>query len=470
MEHPNIINEYIETGLEKGRIAGPFLTPPLDRFIVSPLGLVPKGNSGNFRIIHDLSFPKDQSVNANIPKELSAVHYDSIDNVVGLVQKFGKNSLMAKSDIEDAFRIVLIHPLDHHLLGFHWENSFYYDMCLPMGASSSCQIFESLSCALQWIMEIVFKAAGVSHILDDFFFVGPPNSSKCRDDLVSFLFLCRQTGIPIKMQKTQTPTTKKIIYGIEVDTGTMEYRLPYEKVVKIREMLDHLKKCKKVSLKELQSAIGLLSFACGVVVPGRAFLRRLINLTCGFDDSKRYVKLEKEARADLATWSYFIDHFNGKSVFLNKEWMSSEHLNLQTDASGSHGFAAVLGSKWFAETWPDALIHYQICIKELFPIVIALELWGHELQNKKILFLSDSMAVVEIINKQTSKEHNLMKLLRRLVLVAMQCNIHFRAKHVSGKSNVLADRLSRLKFQEAFREAPFLDKHPTHVPCQLLHI
>lgn len=48
---------------------------------------------------------------------------------------------MAKTDIEDAFRIIPIHPSDYHLLGFIWEGQFYYDKCLPMGASSSCQIF-----------------------------------------------------------------------------------------------------------------------------------------------------------------------------------------------------------------------------------------------------------------------------------------------------------------------------------------
>lgn len=38
---------------------------------------------------------------------------------------------------------------------------------------------------------------------------------------------------------------------------------------------------KKVTLGDLQSLVGLLSFACYVVVPGRAFLRPVIDLTCG---------------------------------------------------------------------------------------------------------------------------------------------------------------------------------------------
>lgn len=72
-----------------------------------------------------------------------------------------------------------------------------------------------------------------------------------------------------------------------------------------------------------------------------------------------------------------------------------------TDASGSLGFAAVLGSKWFALDWEKVpgLTKCQIAIKELFPIVVALELWGTVLRNKKILFMKDNMAIVYAINK-----------------------------------------------------------------------
>lgn len=48
----------------------------------------------------------------------SKVQYDTLDSIVSLVQFFGEGTLMAKSDIKDAFRIVPINPLEYHLLGF----------------------------------------------------------------------------------------------------------------------------------------------------------------------------------------------------------------------------------------------------------------------------------------------------------------------------------------------------------------
>ena len=108
------------------------------------------------------------------PQENSWVQYEGIGKVIDLVKSFDRQCLLAKCDIEDAFRIINIHPSYRHLLGCTWNNFYYYDRCLPMGASSSYQIFESFSCALQWIMEIRYKAAGMSHIIDDFLSVDPP--------------------------------------------------------------------------------------------------------------------------------------------------------------------------------------------------------------------------------------------------------------------------------------------------------
>lgn len=472
IEHPSVIQDFIAQGRELGRIAGPFPSPPFTHFVSSPLGVVPKSEPGKFRVIHDLSFPKSNSVNSMIPDENSTVQYDSIDNVTVLLRKFGQGALMAKTDIQDAFRIVPIHPNDYKLLGFSWENNYYYDKCLPMGASSSCQIFEFLSCGLQWAMCEKFAAAGMSHMLDDFFFIGPKDSSKCQSDLDTFLMICEKSGIPIKSEKTVLPTTVLTIYGIEIDSMALVCRLPDLKLDKMRECLRLAKRKRTMTLKDLQSLIGLLNFACLVVVPGRTFLRRLIDLTCGISQPHHHIHLNCDARADLDMWSHFLENYNGKSVLLPEIWSSSDKELLFTDASGSLGFAAVLGSKWFALDWEKVpgLTKCQIAIKELFPIVVALELWGTVLRNKKILFMTDNMAIVYAINKQTCKDKGLMKLIRRLVLQALSHNILFRAKHIAGKSNTLADHLSRFKFQEAFQVAPHLNRTQTNVPNSLLVI
>ena len=71
------------------------------------------------------------------------------------------------------------------------------------------------------------------------------------------------------------------LHGIEVDTVNQTLALPPDKVASLRQKLINLAKRKKTTLKEMQSLIGSLNFACRAIAPGRAFLRRLIDLTRG---------------------------------------------------------------------------------------------------------------------------------------------------------------------------------------------
>ena len=67
--------------------------------------------------------------------------------------------------------------------------------------------------------------------------------------------------------------------------------------------------------------------------PGRAFLRRLIELTIGLSKPHYYRRLNKEARSDIQAWLIFVESFNGKCLFLSDRWGTSEQLNLYTDAA-----------------------------------------------------------------------------------------------------------------------------------------
>lgn len=67
--------------------------------------------------------------------------------------------------------------------------------------------------------------------------------------------------------------------GITLDIPKQEARLPEDKLVKCKDLLEKFLKMKRCTLKEMQSLIGVLNFACSVVQPGRAFLRWMINMT-----------------------------------------------------------------------------------------------------------------------------------------------------------------------------------------------
>ncbi|KAK3090799.1 hypothetical protein FSP39_014735 [Pinctada imbricata] len=420
-------------------------------------------------MIHHLSFPEGQSINDGIPKELCTVQYQSIDDAIQYIKHLGKGTLLAKTDIAEAFKIIPIHPDDFELLGFCFKNKFYFDKTLPFGLSYSCNLFEKFSHALHWIMSEHFKVPGCVHVLDDFLFIGPPGSNKCSKALLHFLSVCEEIGIPIKKEKTVQPTTTLTFLGLELDTQKFEVRLPQDKLSKLQKTLLDFRFRKKATLQELQSLIGLLNFACNVVVPGRPFLRRLIDLTRGLQRPNHFRRLNSEARADLQAWSLFAQHFNGKAFILGDIWNTSPKLNLYTDASNV-GFGGTFQHNWFYGPWPNSWTSQHITVKELFPIVIALELFSEQMCNQCIEFFSDNEAVVFIINKQTSKQPTLMKLVRRLVTTALRYNILFKASHIPGVTNISSDHLSRLQIPQFQQLNPNMSKQPTPVPPHLLEI
>lgn len=57
-----------------------------------------------------------------------------------------------------------------------------------------------------------------------------------------------------------------------------------------------------MTLKEVQSLTGHLNFACCVILPGTAFLRRLTDLTIGIQSPFHFIQLKKEVKADLRNW------------------------------------------------------------------------------------------------------------------------------------------------------------------------
>lgn len=125
-------------------------------------------------------------------------------------------------------------------------------------------------------------------------------------------------GVPIKAEKTQYPTTLITIYDIEINSIEMVARLPVDKVEKINSLLQNCQKNRKLTLKELQSLLGLLNFACGVIVPGRAFLRRLFDLIVGHTCPHYRITLNSEARLDLKMWYEFVRILMENLVFCLK--------------------------------------------------------------------------------------------------------------------------------------------------------
>ena len=90
------------------------------------------------------------------------------------------------------------------------------------------------------------------------------------------------------------------------------------------------------------------------------------------------------------------------------------------------------------------------------------------MRNQRITFFTDNEALVYVINKNSCRDKLVMSFVRRLVLVCLQNNILFRARHVPGNKNDLADTLSRLQIQRFRCLAPaHMQLAPVPIPTVL---
>ena len=136
--HPEVVTNFLSAELRAGRVFGPIESEVLPYVQINRFGLEPKGHQpGRWRLIVDLSSPNGASVNDGIEPEVCSVHYTSVVTACKRVVARGRGTLLAKFDVEGAFRTVPVHPNDRWLLGMKWEDKVYVDKVLPFGLRSA---------------------------------------------------------------------------------------------------------------------------------------------------------------------------------------------------------------------------------------------------------------------------------------------------------------------------------------------
>ena len=251
-----------------------------------------------------------------------------MDDAINKIMETGPNTLLAKADIKNTFRLLPVHPADRHLLAMKWKQSLYIDTCLPFRLRSAPNILADL---LAWVA----KQRGVSfsmHYLDDFLLVGPPDSPACQRDLEIFTQVCKELGVPLATEKVEGLSTSLTFLGILIDTHNMEIRLPEAKLQRIHQELSRWLNKTTATKREILSLVGLLQHATKVVRSGRTFVARMYQTAARLRELSFFTRLNKDFRSDLCWWYTFICSWNGLSILRNIAPETPSNFYIQTDA------------------------------------------------------------------------------------------------------------------------------------------
>ena len=165
--------------------------------------------------------------------------------------------------------------------------------------------------------------------------------------------------------------------------------------------------------------MGKLIFISKAVKSGRSFVRRIIDLSKRIRHLHHKVRLNKACRDDIKWWIMFLPRWNGVSLSPDVTWTTNIDMELYTDASDLAA-AGYFNGKWFLFQFQGPFCYlqkYNIAFRELLAIVIALATWAPLMRRKRILFHCDNLAVVHIIQSGTSKDSDIMNLVRTSLFI-----------------------------------------------------
>ena len=401
-------------------------------------------------MIQDLSWPPGKGVNSGINPEDCKLTYESIDHVMGMCQAFeaeyGEPPMLAKCDLASAFQHIIVHPSDWNKLGFIWENSFYMFLCLPFGLRSAPKTFDHFAEGLQYMAIKNGTSRWTSHYLDDTITL-ERGFDRTKKSIEIFKSTAREAGWEIQESKCTDPDYETEHLGIVFKTKSHQLVISQERMHEITKLLDEWLLRRVCTKRQLLSLIGKLSFVSRVIRSARTFLRRLIDLAKKVKYLHYKIKLNSSARADILWWLNSIESHNGVSYYPSP-WVSSETIQLYTDASDVAA-GRIYKNNWFCipflgdKKWCTDM---SIAWRELYIVVKSLKTWGHHMVSKRVTLNVDNMVVCYCINKGSSKNPELMELIRSLYYILFEHNMECKAIYLPSADNVLADAISRFDF------------------------
>lgn len=356
--------------------------------------------------------------------------------------------------------------MDPPLLGFHWQNLYYTELFLPFGLRTASYLFNLFAEVFHWVLEDQLQRlslpVSVIHYLEDFFLVLPPRS---QPEVYTGLFtsLCGEVGLCIKDSKSEEGSRASFA-GIEVDTRQMVIRLPSNKLLKARTIVQTAYAKRSLSLLDLQRLTGYLNFVSIVVPLGRTFLRRLYIMELYFPPGNGHLRrrISGEGRKDLAWWAEVLSGAPERSIATH----ARETIFVWTDAASSKCLGAFFTTNTqptpqpesaFSIVLPTSQTHAREHINtlEMRAVEQAILYWRKLWRSKREVIHIDNRAVVHGLAKGTIRGAS-MQVLRRCCLLAAEHDLELETQSISTKENALTEALSRLDTQTITDMAPQL--------------
>jgi len=231
--------------IKKGFVGGPFDRPPMKNFRINPLmAAVQKQNK--VRPIMNLSSPKGGSFNEAIDMfDVQKLTMSSAKLFADSLVNSGKGSNFAKSDIQDAYKLIPNPVSEWKNFGFKWLGKFFFDRTLVFGSRSAPASFDCLSATIVNIVctEENIQDKVVHRQLDDVPVVAAKESGIAERFSAKYKEVCKNLEVPLAEncphhEKAFGPSTHGTVLGINFDSESMEWSISKTKENSLQLAID----------------------------------------------------------------------------------------------------------------------------------------------------------------------------------------------------------------------------------------
>ena len=434
--------------------------------------------------------PGQVSVNEAAPDY--PCHYPKYQHVTSAMSRTG---CIARADDSDAFLLIPIRPSQykHTCCRDPRNGRIMAFRRLPLGFKASAAIQQNILVAHIRAFRRLLRQRGLRTAGKDPVFEKPwpyikPNpkghelsaSPGYSDDvglvntswasgwfsMIIFLMMKFEWGIKqgFKEGKTDGPAIAAMFIGFLFNCRAMTLALHEERLIKMRTRLKPFAlkdpECER-TIGEGRSLIGVLIFACAVVLLGKAFLAGALEVVQIADrktpgqkapDSQPW-KGSKESRHDARMWYNLLETMTVRSacIGIRRRKFPFPAFSDASFAGWCWACMGILRSGVYPEEWKDKIGHHselrEIFITELETfcvVLIAREIFP---RCRGMIFegYADNIGTVYMVNKLSTRSKRTRPMIHEILWRAAAYDVEIHYDHVPTERNSLTDAGTRIK-------------------------
>ena len=352
-----------------------------------------------------------------------------------------KGEWVTSIDFRDAYFHIPIHPRSRKYLRFHVKGQSYQFKALPFGLSTAPMEFTTVVKEVKLIAQA--QGIRIHQYLDDWL-VRAPSKQECQVQTQALVQICQQLGWLVNLDKSELiPKQVFNFVGYQYDLQMGKVRPTQERWEALQNKINALLSKRQCQVREWMSLIGLLTATEKQVLLGRLHMRPIQwHLKAHWrvpEILEKWIPVPRSIHPHLKWW------MDPDNVLSGQPLHPLEHsVQIFTDTS-KEGWGAHIEGHMAKGVWsiPETKLH--INLLELKAVLLALRQFQAWVTGKIVLIATDNTTVVAYINKEGGMRSGaLCALLWRIMAWCDKHAVTLRARHIPGRLNVVADKLSRL--------------------------